>query len=41
LPLEEFFFFLLTNTLLVFGVTLALARESQSRVKAFLITPGS
>lgn len=32
LPIEEFIFFLLTNTLLVFGVTLVLARESQSRL---------
>lgn len=31
LPLEEFLFFLLTNTLVVFGVTLVLARESQAR----------
>ncbi|MCZ7668150.1 MAG: lycopene cyclase domain-containing protein [Chloroflexi bacterium] len=29
LPVEEFIFFLLTNTLLVFGMTLALAAESQ------------
>jgi lycopene cyclase domain-containing protein len=32
LPIEEFVFFLLTNTLLVFGVTLVLARESQGRL---------
>lgn len=32
LPIEEFIFFLITNTLLVFGVTLVLARESQSRL---------
>jgi lycopene beta-cyclase len=32
LPLEEFIFFLMTNTLLVFGMTLVLARESQQRV---------
>jgi lycopene cyclase domain-containing protein len=32
LPLEEFFFFLLTNILIVFGMTLALAPESRSRV---------
>lgn len=31
LPLEELLFFLLTNTLIVFGVTLALARESGNR----------
>lgn len=31
LPVEEFLFFLLTNTLISFGVTLVLARESQSR----------
>jgi lycopene cyclase domain-containing protein len=28
LPLEEFIFFLVTNTLLIFGVTLALSRPS-------------
>jgi hypothetical protein len=28
LPVEEFIFFLVTNTLLVFGITLALARPS-------------
>lgn len=32
LPLEEFCFFLLTNTLVVFGMVLVLARESQARV---------
>jgi lycopene beta-cyclase len=32
LPLEEFVFFLMTNILLVFGMTLVLARESQQRV---------
>lgn len=32
LPLEEFLFFLLTNTLIAFGMTLALAQESRSRV---------
>ncbi len=37
LPIEEFIFFLLTNTLLVFGVTLVLARESQSRLFQELI----
>lgn len=34
LPIEEFVFFLLTNTLVVFGMILVLARESQSRVPA-------
>lgn len=32
LPLEEAIFFLLTNTLVVFGVTLVLARESHLRI---------
>lgn len=32
LPIEEFIFFLMTNVLLVFGVVLVLAEESQSRV---------
>lgn len=32
LPVEEFVFFLLTNVLLVFGLTLVLAKESQYRV---------
>ena len=32
LPVEEFIFFLLTNTLVVFGMVLVLARESQARV---------
>ena len=32
LPLEEFTFFLLTNTLLTFGITLLLARESHERL---------
>ncbi|MFL7790632.1 MAG: lycopene cyclase domain-containing protein [Anaerolineae bacterium] len=31
LPLEEFTFFLVTNTLVAFGMTLVLARESQAR----------
>jgi lycopene cyclase domain-containing protein len=31
LPLEEFTFFLVTNTLVTFGMTLVLARESQAR----------
>lgn len=33
LPLEELLFFLLTNTLVVFGVTLLLAVESRSRLE--------
>jgi putative membrane protein len=33
LPIEEFLFFLLTNTLLTFGVTLVLARDSHERIK--------
>ncbi len=32
LPLEEFTFFLLTNTLLAFGITLALSKESHERI---------
>jgi lycopene cyclase domain-containing protein len=32
LPLEEFIFFLLTNSLLVFGMILALAQESMTRL---------
>ncbi len=36
LPIEELIFFLLTNTLVVFGVTLVLARESQPRTPAAL-----
>lgn len=35
LPVEEFIFFLLTNTLLVFGMTLALAAESQPRLQYY------
>lgn len=35
LPLEEFLFFLVTNVLLVFGMTLLLARETQARLPAF------
>ena len=31
LPLEEFTFFLVTNTLVAFGMTLVLARESLER----------
>lgn len=34
LPIEEFIFFLLTNTLVGFGVTLILARESHERFAA-------
>ena len=36
LPLEEFIFFLITNTLVVFGTILVLARESQTRVPTAL-----
>jgi lycopene cyclase domain-containing protein len=36
LPIEEFIFFLITNVLVVFGMTLVLARESQARVPAVL-----
>ena len=32
LPIEEFLFFLMTNVLLVFGMTLVLARESHERL---------
>lgn len=32
LPIEEFLFFLLTCTMLIFGMTLFLARESQERI---------
>jgi lycopene cyclase domain-containing protein len=40
LPLEEAIFFLLTNTLLVFGLVLALARESSYRLPLrFVSTP--
>lgn len=39
LPLEEFTFFLLTNTLLIFGVTLVLTKESESRLPAPLRQP--
>lgn len=35
LPLEEFLFFLVTNVLLVFGMTLLLARETRSRIAAY------
>ena len=34
LPLEEFVFFLVTNCLIVFGITLLLAKESHVRIKA-------
>jgi lycopene cyclase domain-containing protein len=34
LPFEELIFFLLTNTLIVFGVTLSLAPESRPRLNA-------
>ena len=34
LPIEEFVFFLITNTLVVFGMTLVLAEESQKRALA-------
>lgn len=36
LPIEEFVFFLLTNTLVVFGMTLVLAEESLPRAVAML-----
>ena len=36
LPLEELLFFALTNALLVFGMTLVLARQSQRRLEAML-----
>jgi lycopene cyclase domain-containing protein len=36
LPVEELIFFILTNTLIVFGMTLMLARESQDRFCLFL-----
>ena len=35
LPVEEFIFFMLTNTLLIFGMTLALAAESQPRLQQY------
>jgi lycopene cyclase domain-containing protein len=35
LPVEEFIFFLITNVLIVFGVTLALAEESKERMAHF------
>lgn len=36
LPVEEFLFFILTNTLLTFGMVLVLARQSQERLNAEL-----
>jgi lycopene beta-cyclase len=36
LPIEEFFFFLLTNSLIGFGMVLVMATESQQRVRALL-----
>jgi lycopene cyclase domain-containing protein len=39
LPLEEFLFFLLTNTLLVFGVTLVQSKESENRLPALVLQP--
>ncbi len=36
LPLEEFVFFLATNALIVFGITLLLAKESQMRLKVMV-----
>lgn len=36
LPVKEFVFFLLTNTLVVFGVTLALSRESARRLPRWI-----
>ncbi len=37
LPVEELLFFLLTNTMLVFGMTLLLSRESQQRLHEDLL----
>jgi putative membrane protein len=37
LPIEEFSFFLVTNLLLVFGITLVLARETQARIPQIII----
>jgi lycopene cyclase domain-containing protein len=39
LPIEEFTFFLLTNTLLIFGMTLVQAKESERRLPAFVKEP--
>lgn len=36
LPIEEFIFFLLTNTLVTFGITLVMAVQSQERIEAIL-----
>ncbi len=36
LPVEEFVFFLVTNTLIVFGMVLVLSQESRQRVRSFL-----
>jgi lycopene cyclase domain-containing protein len=43
LPIEEAIFFLMTNVLIVFGMVLVLARESQQRAPAILLKllPGS
>ncbi|MCX6047024.1 MAG: lycopene cyclase domain-containing protein [Chloroflexi bacterium] len=38
LPLEEFIFFLVTNTLVVFGMILVLAQESQARAPKALLS---
>ncbi|MCA9992323.1 MAG: lycopene cyclase domain-containing protein [Ardenticatenaceae bacterium] len=40
LPIEEFLFFFLTNTLLIFGMTLVLASESQTRLAELLARRG-
>jgi lycopene cyclase domain-containing protein len=37
LPVEEFVFFLMTSLLLVFGVTLVMAEESQRRLRIELL----
>lgn len=37
LPVEEFVFFLITNVMLVFGMTLVLAQESQARLHEELV----
>ena len=36
LPLEEFLFFFITNVLVVFGMTLVLARASHARAQAHM-----
>jgi hypothetical protein len=33
LPVEEFLFFLLTTTLVIFGITLVMAQESRERFR--------